>query len=107
MSAVLSSLTRLCPSDSAWTVIPSGSDERTTLLVTAMSREKSGAYACEAENGIGSPLSAEFRISVQGIVSFPSPQSSAQFARHSHVSSQQPAAILSVRDPSAQPPFRF
>ena len=38
------------------------------LLVAGMSREKSGAYACEAENGIGSPLSAEFRISVQGIV---------------------------------------
>ena len=42
-------------------------------------------YACEAENGIGSPLSAEFSISVQGIVSC---SFSSQFARHSPVSSQ-------------------
>lgn len=31
-----------------------------------MTREKSGVYSCHANNGIGEPITAQFRISVQG-----------------------------------------
>ena len=49
-----------------WQVINSDASDPTVLSVTGMSREKSGTFACFADNGFESPLSIQFRIDVSG-----------------------------------------